>query len=86
MPPIRWPITTIGLSSRVTVHMPSMAWKMTTASASTLMRQAPGSFRPMAASSGKPMAKHDNTNDQSCSPRIYSATPAAAKMAPTITA
>ena len=38
MPPSRWPITTMGLSSRVTVHMPSKAWKITTARVSSAAR------------------------------------------------
>ncbi len=38
IPPSKCPITTIGLSSNVTVHMPSKAWKITTASVSTAAR------------------------------------------------
>ena len=34
IPPIRCPITTRGLSNRVTVHIPSRAWKITTATSS----------------------------------------------------
>ena len=38
-PPSRWPITTMGFNSSVTVHMPSIAWNTTTASTAT--RNAP---------------------------------------------
>jgi len=41
MPPSKCPDTTIGFSNHVTVHMPSKAWKHTTASASTAMRRQP---------------------------------------------
>src|SRR3546814_3447178 len=37
-PPSRCPITTIGLSSQVTVHIPSSAWKMITARVSAAVR------------------------------------------------
>lgn len=51
MPPSRWPITTIGLSSQVTVHMPSNAWKITTARVSNAARARSMLFQRSAATS-----------------------------------
>ena len=79
MPPNRWPITTTGLSSNVTVHMPSIAWKMITASASTQIFHASGRRNLIAANSGSAIATTANTDDQTCSPRMYSATPSRGK-------
>ena len=39
-PPSRWPVTISGLSSQVTVSMPSMPWNTTSASSSSAKRHA----------------------------------------------
>ena len=63
MPPSRCPRTTIGLSNNVTVHMPSMACKITTANATTATRH--GGARPSrdAANSGNAIAASDIAAD-----------------------
>jgi hypothetical protein len=51
--------------------MPSIAWKMITASASTLIFHAPGRFRPIAENSGKRDRNAASNDDHRRSPWMY---------------
>ncbi|MNT19352.1 hypothetical protein D3C72_1546110 [compost metagenome] len=77
MPPSRWPITTIGLSSRVTVHMPSRAWKITTANVSSAARARSMLLQRNAAISRMASPISASALAVPCQPIMYSGMPAA---------
>ncbi len=64
-------MTTMGLSSQVTVHMPSSAWKITTARVSTAARDRSMLDQRSAASSRMASPPIASTLEATCSPRMY---------------
>ena len=70
-------MTTMGLSSQVTVHMPSSAWKMITANVSALTRDRSTFDQRKAANSRTASPSNASTDAATCSPCMYSGMAAA---------
>ena len=70
-PPSRCPITTMGLSNQVTVHMPSRAWKMMTARVRVEMRARSTFDQRSAPASSRPSPNTASIEAAACWPRMY---------------